>query len=80
MEIEPLLQPIDNEVFNLQSTVASQEARLDIEAGGFWVFDVRVTHVNSRSNQSKSNAAIVREQEKEKKRKYNQRLTDVEMG
>jgi len=56
---EPLLQPLDNEVFNLQSTVISREARLDIKAGGFWTtgvtpfFDARVTHVNSRSNQGK---------------------------
>ena len=56
VEIEPLLQPLDNEVFNLQSTVISGEARLDMKSGDFWIpevtpfFDVRVTHVNSRSN------------------------------
>ena len=61
---EPLLQPLDNEVFNLQSTVTSREARLDMKAGGFWTpgvtafFDVRVTHVNSRSNQGKHTATI----------------------
>ena len=86
LESEPLLQPLDNEVFNLQSTVTGQEARLDMKAGGFWTpgvtafFDVRVTHVNSRSNQGKSTATIFREQENEKKRKYNQRVMDVEMG
>ena len=31
VETEPLLQPLDNEVFNLQSTVTSREARLDME-------------------------------------------------
>ena len=57
-----------------------------MKAGGFWTpgvtafFDVRVTHVNSRSNQGKSTATIFREQENEKKRKYNQRVMDVEMG
>ena len=86
VEKEPLLQPLDNEVFNLQSTVTSREARLDMKAGGFWTprvtafFDVRVTHVNSRSNQGKSTATIFKEQENEKKRKYNQRVMDVEMG
>ncbi|CAH3167425.1 unnamed protein product, partial [Porites evermanni] len=86
VEIEPLLQPLDNEVFNLQSTVTSREARLDMNAGGFWTpgvtafFDVRVTHVNSRSNQGKHTATIFKEQENEKKRKYNQRVMDVEMG
>ena len=86
VETEPLLQPLDNEVFNLQSTVTSQEARLDMKAGGFWTpgvtafFDVRVTHVNSQSNQNKSTEMIFREQENEKKRKYNQRIMNVEMG
>ena len=84
VETEPLLQPLDNEVFNLQSTVTSREARLDMNAGGFWTpgvtafFDVRVTHVNSRSNQGKYTAMIFKEQENEK-RKYNQRVMDVEM-
>ena len=55
-------------------------------SGGFWTpgvtafFDVRVTHVNSRSNHCKSTATIFKEQENEKKRKYNQRVMDVEMG
>ena len=85
VETEPLLQPLDNEVFNLQSTVMSREARLDMKAGGFWTpgvtafFDVRVTHVNSRSNQGKHTATIFKEQENEKKRKYNQRVMNVEM-
>ena len=87
VETEPLLQALDNEVFNLQSTVTSREARLDMKkAGGFWTpavtafFDVRVTHVNSRSNKGKYTATIFKEQENEKKRKYNQRVMDVEMG
>ena len=86
MESVPVLQTLDNEVFNLQSTGTGQEARLDMKAGGVWTpgvtafFDVPVTHVNSRSNQSKSTATIFREQGNEKKRKYNQGVMDVEMG
>ena len=78
VEVEPRLQPIDTE--------RRPEARLDIKAGGFWsrgvtaFFYVRVTHVNSRSNQSKPKAMIFKEQENEKKRKYQQRVLDVEMG
>ena len=59
---------------------------LDMKAGGFWTpgvtafFDVPVTHVNFRSNQGKHTATIFKEQENEKKRKYNQRVMDVEMG
>ena len=87
VETEPLLQPLDNKVFNLQSTVTSREERLDMKAGGFWTprvtafFNVRVTPVNSRSNQDKhTGTTIFKEQENEKKRKYNQRVMDVEMG
>ena len=55
-----------------------------MKAGGFWTpgvmafFDLRVTHVNSWSNQGKYTAMIFKEQENEK-RKYNQRVMDVEM-
>ena len=48
-----------------------------MKAGGFWTpggtafFDVRVTHVNSRSNQGKHTTTIFKKQENEKKRKYN---------
>ena len=85
VEVEPQLQPLDNERFNLRSAVTSPEARLDFNAGGCWsrgvtaFFDVRVTHVNSKCNQGKAISTIFKEQE-EKKRKYQQRLLDVEMG
>ena len=57
---------------------------MDIKAGGFWsrgvtaIFDGRVTHVNSKCNQSKTTPTIFKEQEDEKKRKYQQRALDVE--
>ena len=53
VEVEPQLQPLDNEWFNLRSAVTSPESRLDFKAEGFWsrgvtaFFDVRVTHVNT---------------------------------
>ena len=78
VEVEPQLQPLDNEQFNLRSTVTSPEARLDIKGGGFWYrrvrafFDVRVG--------GKATSTIFKEQEEEKKRKYQQRVLDVEMG
>ena len=86
VETELLLQPLDNEVFNLQFTVISQDVRLDMKVGGFWTrgvtafFDVQVTNANSQSNQGKHTATIFKEEENEKKRKYNQRVIDVEMG
>ena len=72
VEVEPQLQPLDNERFNLRSAVTSPEARLDFKAGGFWsrgvttFFAVRVTHVNSKCNQGKETSTIFKEQEEEK--------------
>ena len=86
VEVEPQLQPLDNERFNLRSAVTSREARLDFKAGGLlvsWsnsIFDVRVTHVNSKCNQVKVTYTNFKEQEKEKKWKYQRRVLDVEMG
>ena len=76
VEVEPHLQPLDNERFNVRSAVTSPEARLDFKAGGFWsrgvtaFFDVRVTHVNSKCIRGKTTTAIFNEQEEEEKRKY----------
>ena len=39
-----------------------------------------MTHVNSKCNQGKATYTIFQEQEEEKKRKYQQRVLDVEMG
>ena len=86
VEVEPQLQPLDNERFNLRSAVTIPEARLDFKAGGFWspgvtaFFDARATHVNSKSNQGKTTSTIFKGQEEEKKRRYQQRVLDVEMG
>ena len=86
IEVEPELQPLDNERFSLKSAATSPVARLDLKAGDFWsrgvtaYFDVRVTHVNSKCNQGKATSTIFKEQEEEKKRKHQQRLLDVEMG
>ena len=85
-EVKPQLQPLDNEQFNLSSTVTSPEARLEMETEGFSsrgvtaFFDVRVTHVNSKCNQGKATSTIFKEQEEEKKRKYQQRVLDIQMG
>ena len=86
VEVKPQLQPLDNERFNLRTAVTSPEARLDFKAGGFWCcgvtafFDVRVMHVNSKCNQGKETSTIFKEQEEKKKRKYQQRVLNVEMG
>ena len=77
VEIEPRLQPLANERPHL---------RLDIKVGGFWCrgvrafFVVRVTHVNSKCYQNKTTSELFKEQEDEKKRKYQHRVLEVEMS
>ena len=57
-----------------------------VQGGGFWsrgvteFFYVRVTYVNSKCNQGKATSTIFKEQKEERKRKYQQRVLDVEMG
>ena len=86
VDVKPHLLPIDSDVLNTRSTVTSPEARLDIKAGSFWsrgetaFFDVCRTYVNSTCNQKKSTESIFLEYEKDKKRNYQQRVIDVEMG
>ena len=86
VEVEPQLQPLSNEWFNLRRAVTSPQARLDFKAGGFWsrgvtaFFDVIVMYVNSKCNQGKTTTTIFKEQEEEKKRKYQHRVLDIEMG
>ena len=86
VDVKPHLLPIDSDVLNPRSTVTSPEVRLDIKAGSFWsrgetaFFDVCRTYVNSTCNQNKSTESIFLEYEKDKKRNYQQRVIEVEMG
>ena len=41
VEVEPQLQPLDNERFNLRSAVTSPEARLDFKAGAFGLMELQ---------------------------------------
>ena len=53
--VEPLLMPLNGEVFRSRSTNTSQEARAHVRATGFWTrceeafFDVRVFRANATS-------------------------------
>ena len=86
VRLEPGLMPIENtdDFFALASTSVEENARLDISARGVWssmdkvFFDIRVTHPNTQSNEQKPPAQIYKENEKEKKRKYNERVINIE--
>ena len=83
---EPHLTDLQGETFQYRSANTSQGARLDIKARNFWrqgqdaYFDVRVTHVNARSQADKSTASIFKKHEEDKKREYNERVLQVEHG
>ena len=68
----------------LKSANTEEGARLDIKARGFWrrgqtaFYDIRVTHVNSKTNSKKSTRDIFREHEQAKKREYLERVLEVE--
>ena len=66
--------------------MTGDEARLDIRARGFWrsaksaFFDIRVTNANADSARAISSSQIYRRHEQEKKRKYNDRVMNIEQG
>jgi hypothetical protein len=85
VQTEPALLPVTGE--HLPSgTNESQEARLDISGRGFWqrgqraFFDVRVFNPLAQGYASRTIESLFRQQEREKKRSYNQRVINIENG
>ena len=84
--IEPLLKPLNGEVFRARSTTTSDEARSDIHATGFWTrredafFDVRVFHANAPSNRTRTLQEACRHHEDLKRLEYEERIVNVERG
>ena len=58
VEVEPQLQPLDNERFNLRSAVTSPEARLDLKAGDLLVSR---SYNNNNNKHSQMNEKIRKE-------------------
>ena len=84
VSVEPTLLPLTGEHLRLRSATTDSDARLDIAASGFYggrfeqaLFDVRVFSPFASSNHS-SLPAVYRRQEQEKRRKYGQRVREVE--
>ena len=61
---------------HLKSAVTISKARLDIKAGGFWARGAR--QVTSKCYQNKTTSEVFKEQENQKRHKYQQRVLDGE--
>ena len=83
---EPRLVEMDGEHLTYRTANRSQEARLDISATGFWTpgqrafFDIRVFDLNARRYSGLGLEKCFRRNESEKKRHYNERVTNIENG
>ena len=85
MQIEPPLLPLTGEILPSSSNI-TDDARLDVSARGFWTplgrafFDIRVLHPGAPTNATRSLPQMYSQHEQEKKRKYNDRVIEVERG
>jgi len=85
VEIEPPLLPLTGETLNKTSN-NTDEARLDFSARDFWnrgeraFFDVRVINPFALRHRQQKFENILKNNEKEKKTKYNTRITNIEHG
>ena len=85
VEVELHLQPVTSELFRYRTASTEDQARLDVAASGVWggrferVYpDVRVFNPFAPSNRSSSLAARYQSHEREKRRRYGQRVQEVE--
>ena len=83
--VEPVLQTLTGERFQRRTTTTDDDARLDMFARGFWsgrsedaFFDVRVINPNAPSYRNLELSTCYRRAEKEKDRKYGERVRQVE--
>ena len=87
VSIEPHLQPLSGETLTHSTAIRDDRARLDVKANGFWgdnfhstYFDVRVFNPHAPSNKASTPASLYQRQEKEKRRSYEERITQIEHG
>ena len=84
VELEPLLLPLEGEVFEYKSANKSDEARSDIKCCGFWSnmrqadFDIKVVSPFARSNAHLEPAQLFKNAERSKIREYKERIQNVE--
>ena len=84
--VEPRLLPLSGEALPLRSANTDDQARLDIEAYGFWgshherayaLFDVRVFNPFARSYGTSPIGTTYRRHERAKVREYEQRVREI---
>ena len=86
VEVEPPLQELSGEVL-ARSANLDRGAHSDVAVDGFWepgrvrtFCDIRVFNPFAPTNRKSSISSTYRAQESEKKRQYNQRITEIERG
>ena len=85
VRVEPPLQPLTGERLQDRAN-SSDDARLDVSARSFWqrgqiaFFDVRVFNPFAKCHLSQKLENAFTNNEREKKRAYNQRVIDIEHG
>ena len=87
VSIEPTLQPLSGEQFQYRSANVEDGARLDVSAESFWgrdrrlaYFDIKVFNPLASTYASSPLAQCYRRAELDKKRKYDERIREVERG
>ena len=84
--IEPQLQPLTGENLRYKTASTENDARVDVPARRFWVrgsrafTDIRVFNPLARTYRSQNLTAAYKCNENEKKRKYQQRVQEIEHG
>ena len=85
VNVEPRLQLLSGETFTTRSTATEDNSRLDIAASGFWggrferaFFDITLLNPFAPSNHTPQMTTCYRRHEREKRRKYDQRIQEVE--
>ena len=83
---EPKLQSLSGEQFKYKSATKDDQAALDVSALGFWTrgqrtfFDIRIFDPMAASHFNQNLPSVHKKVEKEKMRKYGERIIGVEQG
>ena len=87
VSVEPTLQPLSGEQFQYRSANVEDGARLDVSAESFWgrdrrlaYFDIKVFNPLASTYASSPLAQCYRWAELDKKRRYDERIREVERG